>query len=87
MEPLRVSADEFQRDIARYRDVALSRPVAVTEDGRERTVLLSIDEYERLKGLDREVLSLGDFTDADLAALELSRPTAASAAYDCELDR
>ncbi len=87
MEPLRVSAADFQRDVVRYQDVALSRPVTVTEDGRERTVLLSIEEYERLKGRDREVLGLDDFTASDLAAVEASRPAAAAAAFDHELDR
>lgn len=72
MEPMRVSAADFQRDVVRYQDIALSRPVAVTEDGRERTVLLSIEEYERLKRRDREVLTPDDFTAADLAALEAS---------------
>ena len=86
MEPIRVSASEFQREVVRYQDVALQRPVAVFTDGRDRTVLLSIEEYERLKRRDREVLTLDDFTDADLAALETSRPEAAATTFDRELD-
>ena len=86
MERLRVSVAEFQRDLVRYQDVALSQPVAVTEGGRERTVLISVEEYERLKRRDREVLGLDDFTDADIAALEASRPARAAAVFDHELD-
>jgi hypothetical protein len=39
-----VPAAEFQRDIGTYQDRALAEPVFVTRDGRERTVLLSVEE-------------------------------------------
>ena len=86
MEPWRVSTADFLRDVVRYQNVALSRPVVVTEDGRERTVLLSIEEYERLKCWDRDVLGLEDFSVSDIANLEASRPAAAASAFDHELD-
>jgi prevent-host-death family protein len=85
MDMLKVSAAEFQRNIGRYQDLALSQPVAVTRNGREGTVLISSEEYRRLKRRDREVLTLSDFTDADIAALEASRPPAEAAAFDHEL--
>src|SRR5207245_7323200 len=80
---IRVSAADFQRNIGKYQDLALTQPVAVTRNGRERTVMISIDEYHRLKRRDRQVLGLEDFTDADIAALEQARaPEAAKAADD-----
>jgi len=36
---------EFQRNIGRYQDLALTQPVAVTRNGRERTMMISIDGY------------------------------------------
>jgi len=87
MDVLKVSAAEFQRNIGRYQDLALSQPVAVTRNGREGTVLISTHEYQRLKRRDREVLSLDDFTDADITALEASRPPVEAMAYDHELKR
>ena len=54
------------------------QPVAVTRNGRERTVMISVDEYHRLKRRDRQVLALEDFTDADIAALEETRAPEAS---------
>lgn len=42
----RVSAAEFVRNFARYRDAALSSPVIVTNHGRETHALLSIAEFE-----------------------------------------
>jgi prevent-host-death family protein len=70
---IRVSAAEFQRNIGRYQDLVLTQPVAVTRNGRERTVMISVEEYHRLKRRDRQVLGLDDFTNADIAALEQSR--------------
>ena len=84
---IKVSAAEFQRNIGRYQDLALRQPVAVTRNGRNGTVLISNEEYERLKRRDREVLSLDDFTEDDLAALEASRPPAETTAFNHELKR
>jgi len=83
---IRVSAAEFQRNIGRYQDLALTQPVAVTRNGRERTVMISVEEYYRLKRRDRRVLGLDDFTDADIAALEQSRAPESSKAFDDELN-
>ena len=82
---IRVSAAEFQRNIGRYQDLALTQPVTVTRNGRERTVMISVEEYHRLKRRDRRVLGLDDFTDADIAALEQSRAPESSKAFDDEL--
>jgi PHD/YefM family antitoxin component YafN of YafNO toxin-antitoxin module len=82
---IRVSAAEFQRNIGRYQDLALVQPVAVTRNGRERTVMISVEEYHRLKRRDRQVLGLEDFTDADIAALEESRAPDSSKAFDHEI--
>jgi prevent-host-death family protein len=82
---IKVSAAEFQRNIGRYQDLALTQPVAVTRNGRERTVMISIDEYLRLKRRERQVLGLDDFSDADIAALEATRAPESSRAFDNEL--
>lgn len=82
---MKVSAAEFQRNIGRYQDVALRQPVAVTRNGRESTVLISIEEYNRLKRREREVLGLEDFSEADIAALEAARAPEAAKAFNPEL--
>jgi PHD/YefM family antitoxin component YafN of YafNO toxin-antitoxin module len=82
---IKVSAAEFQRNIGRYQDMALVQPVAVTRNGRERTVMISVEEYHRLKRRDRQVLGLEDFTDADIAALEESRAPESAKTFDREL--
>ena len=80
-----VTAAEFQRHFGRYQDEALTQPVAITRNGRERLVMLSADEYRRLKRRDREVLRAGDLSDADLAALEATRAPESSKAFDDEM--
>jgi hypothetical protein len=85
VEMIRVSAAKFQRNIGRYQDMALVQPVAVTRNGRDRTVMISVEEYHRLKRRDRQVLELQDFTDADVAALEQTRAPESSRAFDDEL--
>jgi hypothetical protein len=84
-EMIKVCAAEFQRNIARYQDLALMQPVSVTHNGREGRVMISIDKYHHLKRLDRQVLGLDDCTDADLAALETTRALESSKAFDHEL--
>src|SRR4029077_6925649 len=82
---IKISAAEFQRNIGRYQDMALTQPVAVTRNGRERTVMISVEEYHRLKRRDRRVMSLQDFTDADIAALEGTRAPESVKVFDDEL--
>ncbi|HZZ31370.1 MAG TPA: type II toxin-antitoxin system Phd/YefM family antitoxin [Phenylobacterium sp.] len=82
---VKVSSAEFQKNIGRYQDVALVQPVTITRNGRDRTVMISADEYHRLKRRDRQVLGLDDFTEADLAAIRAAEPPAATAHYDHEL--
>jgi PHD/YefM family antitoxin component YafN of YafNO toxin-antitoxin module len=82
---IKVTAAEFQRNIGRYQDMALTQPVVVARNGRERTVMISVEEYYRLKQRDRRVMALEDFTDEDIAALEQTRAPEAAKAFDSEL--
>jgi PHD/YefM family antitoxin component YafN of YafNO toxin-antitoxin module len=64
-----VTSAEFHRDIGRYEDEALREPVAITRDGQERLIVLSAEEYRRLRLRWREVLRAGDLSDDDLDAI------------------
>jgi prevent-host-death family protein len=74
-----ISAADFQRKLGHYQDRALVEPLLITRNGRERLVILSVEEYRRLKRRDREVLTLDDFTEEDIAALEKTRAPAKAA--------
>jgi len=72
-EPTTVSAAEFHRNIGVYQDMALTRPVAITKNGRERTVLISAEEFHRLKRRDRQAINAGELADRHVAAIRDAR--------------
>jgi prevent-host-death family protein len=69
MEMLKVTAAEFQRHFGRYQDEALTQPVAITRNGRERLVMISVDEYRRLRRRSREVIRAEDLSDEEVAQI------------------
>lgn len=81
---VRVSSADFQKHIGRYQDAALSQPVTITRNGRDRIVLLSVEEYGRLKRRDRVAMGLEDFTVEDIVAIEAARPPDEAAHFDDE---
>jgi prevent-host-death family protein len=66
---LRVTAADFQRNVGRYQDVALTQPVTITKNGRDRTVLLSAEEFERLRRNERRAYSAGEVPDEIVEAI------------------
>jgi prevent-host-death family protein len=68
-----VTSAEFQRNLGLYQDKALAEPVTITKNGRERLVLLSVEEYQRLKRRDRRAFKIEDITDEQLAAVEAAQ--------------
>ncbi len=48
---MRVSVKELLRNFSRLSDKALSEPVIITKNGRDRLVLLSIEEYMLLSDM------------------------------------
>jgi Antitoxin Phd_YefM, type II toxin-antitoxin system len=82
---VKVSSAEFQKNIGRYQDLALMEPVLVTCNGRECTVLLSTQEYYRLKRRDRQVLGVADLAQEDIGAIERAVAPAEAAKFDHEV--
>ena len=81
-----VSAAALTRNFGRFKEMAQRGPVAVTSHGRESVVLLSAEEYARLKALDdRQALYAHELPDDLLGALEEATPPAASKAFNDEL--
>ena len=64
-----VTSAEFHRNIGTYQDLALTKTVAITKNGRQRTVLISAEEYARLKRRDRRVLLAGELSEEQIAAI------------------
>ncbi len=87
MPQVRVTSAEFQKNFGRCREAAIREAVTITNHGRDSLVLLSADEYRRLKQRDREALLVSELTEQDIEAIRTAEIPADSAAFDHELDR
>jgi prevent-host-death family protein len=85
MDMITVTAAEFQRHFGRYQDEALTQPVAISRNGRERVVMISVDEYRRLKRRSREVIKAEDLSDAEVAQIAQGRMDPRHDHLDAEL--
>jgi prevent-host-death family protein len=86
MATVTLSASEFQDRVGEALDRSLSQPVLITKHGRPRNVVLSYDEYERLRARDRRAVRAEDLTDEDIAALEASEMAPGYEHLDAELE-
>jgi prevent-host-death family protein len=80
-----ITSAEFQRNVGLYEDRALAEPVTITKNGRERLVLLSVEEYQRLKRRDRRVFAVEEMTDEQIAAIEKAEMPPGHEHLDAEL--
>jgi len=66
----RVTSADMARKFSEFCDMALNEPIIVTKNGRERLVLLGVDEYNCLRDLaaDKEEAPATAEADAGAAA-------------------
>ena len=83
---MRVSTADFIKNYGSLADQALAEPVTITKNGRDRLVVLSVAEYQRLKGRDRRVIRAEDITDEELALIRGAEVPAEHAHLDAELE-
>lgn len=83
---MRVSTAEFIKNYGSLADRALGEPVTITKNGRDRLVVISADEYARLKRCDRRVFGAGELSEAQIAALLTAEVPAEYAHLDAELE-
>lgn len=82
----RASAAEVARNFGRFKELAQRTPVEVTSHGRDSVVLLSAEEFARLKALDdRQALYAHELPAEMLKALKTAKPPASSKVFDREL--
>ncbi len=82
---MRVTTAEFIKGYGTLADKALTEPVTITKNGRDRLVLVSVDEYERLRRRDRRTFRTEDLSEADIALIAKSEVPAEHAHLDEEL--
>ncbi len=83
---MRISTADFIKNFGALADRALSEPVRITKHGRDRLVMLSATEYDRLKRRDRRVVRLEDLTDEELELIAQAEVPAEYAYLDAELE-
>jgi PHD/YefM family antitoxin component YafN of YafNO toxin-antitoxin module len=83
---MRVSQSEFLTNTSDLVERALKEPVTIASGGRDRLVMLSAAEYERLILRDRTVVALEDFTEAEMADIAKARVPAEYDYLNAELD-
>lgn len=78
---MKITSTEFQQNVGRYQDAALSEPVIITKNGRDRTVLISAAAFETLvKG--RVARRMEDLDDEALKAIAAAEVPAQFAYLD-----
>lgn len=82
----RYSSYDLQRNVAKVQEAALKEPVSISYHGRDRLVVLSIDEFERLKRRDKQVIAMDELPDEFLASLQEPYGNAEQAALDHLMD-
>jgi PHD/YefM family antitoxin component YafN of YafNO toxin-antitoxin module len=82
---MKVTTADFIKNYGTLADKALAEPVTITKNGRDRLVVLSADEYARLKRRDRRVVRLEDFTDEEMALIATAKARPEDAHLDAEL--
>lgn len=83
---LSFSSQDLQRNVAKVQEAALREPVAVSYHGRDRLVIMPIDEFERLKRRDKQVISMQDVPEDFIKALQAPYHNPEQAALDSLLD-
>ena len=66
---MKVSTAELVRNFGQLSDKALTEPLTITKNGRDRLILLSVEEYARLKRRDRVAIRAGVLTEEERAAI------------------
>lgn len=82
---MKVTSGELLRHFGRYHDAARQNPVTITKHGRDSVVMVSAEEYERLKRRDRQVLRVEELDEGFLQALEAAQVPAEHAHLNDEL--
>jgi hypothetical protein len=83
----RVSSSEFLKSYGALSRRAQREPVTITNHGQDSLVLISAEEFRRLKALDtRRAYYAWELPDELKQALEKAEPPAWTARYDHELD-
>lgn len=81
---MRVTTAEFIKNYGSLADRALAEPVTITKNGRDRLVVVSVEEYSRLVRRDRRVIRPEQLTQEQAALIAQAEVPAEHAHLDAE---
>jgi prevent-host-death family protein len=85
MRPTRVTATEFRQDFGALTDKAKREPVVITKRGRDSLVVMSAEEWNRLRGRARRVGSSTELPEEWLEPVRRAKVPDEFAVLDDEL--
>ena len=83
---MKVTTAEFIKNYGTLADKALTEPLTITKNGRDRFVLVEAGEFARLQRRDRKVVRLEDFTDEEMDQIANATEAEGAAEFDKELE-
>lgn len=86
LQIMRVSSADFIKRYGALTDRAITEPVTITRNGRDRLVLISAEEFERLRSYAPRVRYAHELTDDELALIADARVPAQYEPLDSLLD-
>jgi hypothetical protein len=82
----RFGSYDLQRNVAKVQEAAMREPVSISYHGRDRLVMLPIEEFERLKRRDKQIIAMDELPDEFVQAMSQPYYDAEQAALDHLLD-
>jgi len=83
---MRISTANFIKNFGALADQALIEPVRITKHGKDRLVIVSAAEYDRLKRRDRQVFRLEDLPEHVLNLIAEAQTPPEAAQLDVEVE-
>ncbi len=83
--PIRVTASQFQQTFGTLSDKARHEPVVITKHGRDSLVVMSAEEWDRLKRRDRRAGLASELTEDWVEAVRDAKVPDEFAHLDAEL--
>ncbi|EGQ63534.1 prevent-host-death family protein [Acidithiobacillus sp. GGI-221] len=82
---MRVTTADFIKHYGSLADQALTEPLTITKNGRDRLVLVSAEEFSRLKSRDRRAVFPEDLSNTELELIAKAEVPVEYAALDAEM--
>lgn len=79
---MKVSSAEFIKNYGTLADKALTEPVTITKNGRDRLVLISSDDYQKMRASYRRARTVEELTDEEIELISRAEVPAEYAYLD-----